>query len=333
MNSDNSHHQAPSLRSRTVKFLWDLGWTASIVGIWPRFIEPELLSVTSLPLAIKDLPQPLEGLKIAQFSDLHLHPGVSDRFLNKLWNKISSWKPDLIVFTGDYLCYSKMTDEKRLKTFLQRFQAPLGCYAIFGNHDYQSYVAVNREGDYDIIEKVPSEIWKGLQRLFRRQVVKGKMSPRLTSRLVPSRDLVRLLRDTPFQPIENETVLLKIGDSALNLCGVGEYMANRFLPAQAFQHYDNRFPGLILAHNPDCIPHLESYPGDVVLCGHVHGGQVNLPWLRNRFVILENPQYVKGLHRVKDKWVYINRGLGGTMRFRLFSVPEVTLITLGKEKS
>ncbi len=316
-------------RAKTIKLLWDLGCAISLVGIWPRFIEPNLLSTTRLPVAIRDLPPALEGFKIAQFSDLHLHPAVPDAFLDKLSHRILSWQPDLIVFTGDYLCYSRISDGQRLKAFLNRFHAPFGCYGVFGNHDYQSYVAVNPEGDYDIVEQIPQELSKIVRRLLRRQPVKGIMSPRL-KQLVPQRDLVKLLRETPFISLENEGTLVKVGDSALNVCGVGEYMANRFQPGVAFEHYDHRFPGLVLAHNPDCLPHLAAYPGDLILCGHVHGGQINLPWVRSRFVVLENPQYTGGEYRVGDKSVYVNRGVGGTMRFRLFASPEVTLMTLKK---
>lgn len=327
MDVDRPHRCASSYRSKAIKLLWNLGCVATVVGIWPRFIEPNLLFTTRLILGMGHVPSALEGLKIAQFSDLHLHPEVSERFLEKLVQRVMAWKPDIIVFTGDFLCYSQMTDAQRLENFLKRFSAPFGCYCIFGNHDYQSYVAVNGAGDYDVVDKVPFELCKGIKRLLVRQKVSGLMSPRLRQ-LVPHTALVELLEKTPFQMLENRTVQIKIRGSILNLCGVGEFMVNRCNPRQAFATYDERYPGIVLAHNPDCVKRLQNYPGEIILCGHVHGGQINLPWVRSRMVVLEDPSLVRGMHTVGGKSVHINRGLGSTLRFRLFAAPELSLITL-----
>ena len=94
-------------------FLANLCWNAwcclSIVGIWPRFIEPTLLKKSYVKLKIPKLPLDLQGLKIAQFSDLHLHSKVSDSFLRKIKQKIDSFQPDIIFFTGDFLCFSLLS--------------------------------------------------------------------------------------------------------------------------------------------------------------------------------------------------------------------------------
>src|ERR1700722_3581136 len=91
--------------------LWDCWCIASVIGIWPRFIEPNLIATTKLNIKIENLPKSLEGFKILQFSDIHLHPGMADCFLKKLKDKIQGLAPDIIVFTGDFLCYSQFCDE------------------------------------------------------------------------------------------------------------------------------------------------------------------------------------------------------------------------------
>ncbi len=282
-----------SASSKVIKCLWDIGCVASIVGIWPRYIEPNLLCTTTISLPIEKLPTNLVGLKIAQFSDLHIGSSLPERTLDKVYQKISAWKPDLIVFTGDFICYADLSQPERLKQFLQKFNAPLGCYAIYGNHDYSSYVGVNASGDYDILDSVPGEIGRGFNRILNKLNVSGRMSPRLAT-LGPHRELPSLLAETPFRLLENETIQLQVKKAVLNLTGLGEYMANRCQPQAAFAHYDSSAPGITLVHNPDGLPHLRTYPGDVVLCGHVHGGQVNVPWVRGRFVVMENPNIVVG---------------------------------------
>lgn len=117
----------------------------------------------------------------------------------------------------------------------------------------------------------------------------------------------------------------------LNICGLGEHMAGKALPQEAYKNYDTNYPGLILVHNPDAIPRLKNYPGEVILCGHTHGAQINLPWMWRRFIVLENPRYKRGLLHENQRWIYINRGVGAVMNFRWFSVPELLLLELDSD--
>lgn len=308
--------------------LWDLFCITTILGIWPRFIEPQLICTTHLKLSIRNLPAPLEGLKILQFSDLHLTHHMSDRYLARLANDILSLKPDLIVFTGDFICYSALKDSTRLKDFFCELKAPCGCYAILGNHDYAEFVSINDDGDYDILDTSSSS----LGRAFKRLLVTTKLTKKVTDRAKRAplhQELVQLLAQTPFKLLHNETIQVPINGSMLNISGLGEYMLGRCDPLETFKNYDKTSPGIILLHNPDGAPHLQGYPGDIVLCGHTHGGQVNLPWMWRKFTLLEHMEFKKGLVRVDDKWVYINRGIGSVLPFRWFSPPELLLLTLG----
>jgi uncharacterized protein len=306
---------------------WNLWCVVSIVGIWPRFIEPRLISTTRLSLKIPSLSKSLEGLRILQFSDLHIHPGTSDYLIQKLIRKINNLNPDIIVFTGDFICYSKLNDIPRLKNLLCNLQARYGCYAIFGNHDYQNYVSVNDRGEYDLIDPNASTLRKGWRKLFNTITLKKTISKEAIKTPL-KQDLIDLLQQTPFEVLHNSSKLVKIKDSHLNICGLGEHMLGRCLPQKAFLNYDTNFPGIILAHNPDSIPNLKGFPGDIVLCGHTHGGQINLPGLYRKFLLLENMHLKRGLKRLDNKWVYVNRGIGSVMKFRWFSMPEILLLTL-----
>src|ERR1700722_3315000 len=104
-------------------------------------------------------------------------------------------------------------------------------------------------------------------------------------------------------------------------------MAGRFKPDLAFKDYNPAYTGIVLAHNPDCGPELKNYPGDVILSGHTHGGQINLPWLWKRFTLMKNMQYKRGLWKIGNKFMYVNRGIGSVMKFRWFAIPEILLLT------
>lgn len=308
-------------------FCWDVWCCLSIVGIWPRFIEHKLLSTTCLNLKIPHLPQELHGLKIAQFSDLHLHPKVSDSFLQKIKHKVEACQPDIILFTGDFLCFSLLRDLERLEHFLSSFHAPYGCYAVLGNHDYAEFVSVNESGEYDVLNSSTASFKRIFKRLWTNTILSGRRTDRAKA-VKPNTELEKLLKKTPFKLLKNESALVPIKGSFLNITGMEEYSTGRCDPFKAFLNFDQRYPGIIMAHNPDCVPDLLKSPGEVILCGHTHGGQVNLPWLWKKFTIMENPQLKKGQVRMQDKWIYINRGVGSVMQFRWFAVPELLLLTL-----
>ncbi|MEC7838552.1 MAG: UDP-2,3-diacylglucosamine diphosphatase LpxG [Chlamydiota bacterium] len=321
-------------KKRISDFIWDLWCCLSLVGIWPRFIEPNLIKTNKLHLPIKKLPPSLKGLKILQLSDLHLNPGMTNYFIKKLIKKIRRLDPDIITFTGDFLCFSKFPDKKRLTDLLQSIpKARYGNYAIMGNHDYSKYAYVNENGDYDVFTKNDnrkSTIVKGFERLLTKPSITKNITPEAQNTPL-NEELIHLLKTTPFLLLHNESKTITVGDDKLNICGLGEYMLGKMNPKEAFSNYDPTYPGIILVHNPDSIPHLKSYPGNIILCGHTHGGQINLPFLCNRFIVVENMDLKKGLIKYHDRWVYINRGLGGVLNFRWFCTPELLLLELVNE--
>ncbi|MBA2728734.1 MAG: UDP-2,3-diacylglucosamine diphosphatase LpxG [Parachlamydiaceae bacterium] len=311
--------------------LWDLWCIASGIGIWPRFIEPKLLKVSKKTITIEQLPKSLEGLRLLQFSDLHFKKNTSNRFLKKIQRKVAELSPDIIVFTGDFICHSNLHDPNALKDFLNVFKAPYGCYAVLGNHDYSEPVSLNDQGEYDVVSNSSSLISQGFSRLFKKVHLAKRSTPR-ASAIATHPKLIELLAKTPFTLLNNANICIPIGNSALNICGLGEYILGKTDPATAFKDYDNRYPGIILLHNPDGLRLLEKFPGEIVLSGHTHGGQVNLPWMWQKFTLLENPQFKSGLMQSHGKWIYINRGVGANMPFRWFAPPELLLMTLEASK-
>jgi predicted MPP superfamily phosphohydrolase len=314
-----------------MSFLVDLCATLSIVGIWPRFIEPHLLKTTHLTWTLPSQNH-LWGLKIVHISDLHFHAGIAQRFLDKIIQQVRSIRPDILVFTGDFLCYARLEAPEQLLSFLNALKAPLGCYCIFGNHDYAHYVSLNRMGIYDLIPP-PSPIsglLRGLRTLFSNPKASTNASEKAKATPLHE-ELCNLLRSTPFQLLENRTTTLPIG---LNITGLGDLGLGRCIPQKAFENYNKAFPGLILSHNPDSIPRLLDCPGDWILSGHTHGEQIHLPWpkwgrkLTQKLTRIENKEYTRGLFSIRNKKVYVNRGLGSHKPFRFFSPPEICVINI-----
>ncbi|MCR2806219.1 metallophosphoesterase [Paenibacillus soyae] len=77
------------------------------------------------------------NLTIAMASDLHLGTVIGNGHLNRLVGKINEIKPDIILLPGDLL--DDALDpflRKNMAESLGRLKAPLGVYAVTGNHEY-----------------------------------------------------------------------------------------------------------------------------------------------------------------------------------------------------
>ncbi|HEX2613019.1 MAG TPA: metallophosphoesterase [Fibrobacteria bacterium] len=92
---------------------------------------------------------------------------------------------------------------------------------------------------------------------------------------------------------------------------------------------DTSKPLVLLAHQPKAIAEAAAHGTDLMLSGHVHGGQI-MPF--NWLTKLDQP-YVQGLYRHADKtWIYVSPGTGyWGPPMRVGTTSEITRITLRAE--
>jgi len=83
---------------------------------------------------------------------------------------------------------------------------------------------------------------------------------------------------------------------------------------------------ILLDHDPSNIEQDSLFDIDLVLSGDTHGGQCGVRWIRQFYGW--KSKYLAGLYRLKDTYLYVNRGLGWHHKpVRFLCWPEVTLIT------
>jgi predicted MPP superfamily phosphohydrolase len=105
------------------------------------FIEPARLVVNRQELRLPDWPTELSGVRVAFVSDLHVgspHWGLSR--LHELVLKVNAEQPDLILLGGDYLIngvwFGEHVEVEPIAMELAQLRAPLGVFAVLGNHDW-----------------------------------------------------------------------------------------------------------------------------------------------------------------------------------------------------
>lgn len=113
----------------------------SAVGAFPMLyswqVEPFWLEFVERKLPVKNLPRELEGKILMQISDLHVGTRFDWNFLIGSFEKAKRYKPDFVVYTGDFVNRGNPEERRDLEKVLEHaVLGKLATFGILGNHDY-----------------------------------------------------------------------------------------------------------------------------------------------------------------------------------------------------
>jgi predicted MPP superfamily phosphohydrolase len=138
------------------------------------------------------------------------------------------------------------------------------------------------------------------------------------------------LRAAGIPELTNRGLWIESGGERLWLCGVDDYWwGTQNLPA-ALGPATMKDAVILLSHNPDYVEEIQDARVGLVLSGHTHGGQINLPVIGPPVVpSIYGQKYVHGLVQGPVTQVFVTRGIGTiTPPIRLLCKPEIVLVTL-----
>lgn len=107
--------------------------------LWGFFIEVNLLKVNDYKIKDEKIPSSFNNTTIVHFSDIHFNSNYNIKKIEKLINKINSYKPDIVVFTGDLISKNykaSKNDIEMITNYLSKINSTLGKYAVIGNDDF-----------------------------------------------------------------------------------------------------------------------------------------------------------------------------------------------------
>lgn len=90
---------------------------------------------------------------------------------------------------------------------------------------------------------------------------------------------------------------------------------------------------IILVHKPDYIDTITSKYDNInlVLAGHFHNGQINIPYIKKLFLPEGSKKYYNNYYKVNNTNLYISSGLGESkINFRLFNKPSINFYRINK---
>jgi len=254
--------------------------------VYARFVEPRLLVTTQVPISSARVSDTADGLKIVQFSDIHICGDDDPDKLARLVKTINAQSPDLVVFTGD-LFDNFPAWEGSPATITEAFsqiKARHGKFAVLGNHDYEVTAL-----------PVVRQIWA----------------------------------DSGFTLLQDDEI--NFPELGLTVVGLDDWIFGSCETTTLDQANAEGFT-LLLCHEPDIADRLNTEKFDLMLSGHTHGGQIQLPLLGIVYTpplgrVYEEGQYTLGGSR--DAVLYVNRGTGQSLLpLRFMAVPEITVVTL-----
>jgi predicted MPP superfamily phosphohydrolase len=249
-------------------------------------------------------------LSIAVVADIHAcEPWMTPARVSAIVEQTNALDADLILLLGDYLTTTRFVTAKVSPSVvserLSHLSAPLGVYAILGNHDYSVDDAVQRD---------------------------PKREPRIAARL----------RAVGIPTLINESLRLSKDGHAFWLAGLADQLA--LMPAKAygrssFVGLDNldatladiphNDPVLLLAHEPDIFPKVGTR-ASLPLSGHTHGGQIDILGWRPVSASSGSKRFPAGHFEVDGHHLIVSKGLGVSgLPFRVGCWPEILLLQLG----
>lgn len=283
-------------RKRRIVLVTALVLLVSFVSavIYGFFIEPDRLVVREETIQIKGWPAGASGLKIAVLSDLHVgSPYIDAAKVQLVVSKVNAAQPDLIVLLGDFVAADSdkktsvrggtIVEPEIIAENLKGLRAPLGVFAVLGNHDW----------------------WYDGERV--------KIA----------------LESAGIRVLENDVARIERNGQGIWLAGLGDLWEGQPDIEGTLRKMTDASPVIALTHNPDLFPRLPaSVP--LMVAGHTHGGQVNLPLLGALKVPSKFGQRYAAGHIVENSHhLFVTTGIGTSIipvRFRV--PPEIVMLTI-----
>lgn len=280
--------KAPPIHSRRMLLA---GSGALVLGTAGLVRTARELTIVRQSLSLKDLPQGLNGLKVALLADIHRGPATSQSYLLDVVEAVNALEPDVILMPGDFV--SKSADYfADLSEGLKLLNPKIASFATLGNHDH----------------------WEGAEEAVKALEAAG----------------VECLQNRHLYLTERRT-LAKSSPSGLCLAGVDDYWCGKPDSDHLKQVAQNVPVILLSHNPDVCeVEKTQQHRVDFQVSGHTHGGQVVLPLIGPVATASHfGTKYLYGLNQ-GPKWpVYTTSGIGtSTIPVRVGTKPEIVLFQL-----
>ena len=261
-------------------------------------------------------------VRVIQLSDLH---GTSYGKNNKqLLERIKALEPDIIICTGDMVDSAK-EDADFAVALSEELVKIAPSYYIYGNNEVESIY------EFKLNEKELDKKF-GFRKYNRDETALLKLEDSFEKKL----------ESTGIKVLKNEKDTIKVKTMTVDVYGVLTSNPSSFwsYSEKAFADYIYENPDnlkITAIHEPTIFEEFQpEFWGDLMLCGHTHGGVMHIPVLGPLFTIEggffpeRKGDFVYGRYDAAGSPLIISSGLENSNIFRVNNQPELVVIDMNK---
>ena len=276
--------------------LWLLFVGLAVFAVYSRYIEPCRLEANRVRVGAGHLPPSIEGLKIAHLADTHLRQRkYPQEMARRAVELVLEEAPDIVCITGD-ICHGSRHVDLAVRA-LAPLAARMPVIAVMGNHDHDKLMENDLYGPP--VCMVGAGVWR------------------------------QKLEEAGICVLQNEHTIVEAGGRKIAVVGVGDPCCGWDDIEQALDGVPSGDLRLMLVHSPDMLDDPRTDWADLVLCGHTHGGQMQLPGVGSPWApVWRDRRRASGLLAIGETLGFVTRGVAGGVKARFCCSPEVAMLTL-----
>jgi len=281
-----------SMKAKIISKLLIFVLFLGLVYLYARYVGTTGLKVREYNIINENIPTSFDGFSIVHFSDLELGTTFEVEDVEGLVEEINSLSPDLVVFTGDIVAPKhslSVEDQKVLESALSAIDPEIGKYSVRGDDDQYT----------DVYNQVMAAAgFKDISNSYELVYYKGL------------------------------TPIVLYGLDSLN-AGVQDYQSTFSYPSKEEDTTYMATYRILLAHEPDTVEKIGDYNVSLMLSGHSHNSEINIPYLKDFYNIKGAKNYYDSYYKVDGTDLYVSSGLGTSkFKVRLFDKPSISIFRL-----
>lgn len=278
---------------KIVRFFLIIFLLITITVIYARYGGTSGLITKEYKIETSLISEDFDGLKIVHFSDLHYLRVTNKDKLKEVVDEINLINPDIVFFTGDLIDKDFTLTDKDKEDLINELSSI--------KTKYGKYAVL---GNHDYVKDI--EIFKDIY------------------------------SNSNFTLLQNSyDIIYSSNNDKLFIGGVDNYSYNEADINKVMEYFNDNSDipyKIILVHEPDYIDNiLTNYNVNLVLAGHSHNGQINIPYIKNFFLPYGSRKYYENYYKVNDTDLYISSGIGeSSVNFRLFNKPSINFYRINR---
>lgn len=278
---------------KIIRFLLILLLLISLIIIYSRYVGTTGLITKEYKIETTDIPNSFDGLKIVHFSDLHYLRVTDKNTLKNIVEEINLINPDIVFFTGDLIDKDFNLNEKEEKELTELLNSI--------NSKYGKYTII---GNHDYVKEIET-----LQNIY------------ANSNFI-------LMQNT-------HDIIYGTNNEKIFIGGIDTYSYDKADIDKTMEYFDNNEDinyKIILVHEPDYADTIiNNYDIDLILSGHSHNGQINIPYIKKLFLPYGSQKYYENHYKINNTELYISSGIGlSRLNFRLLNKPSINFYRINK---